>query len=390
MNDRDTVRRATGIITVAYVSALTLLGGLTIGIHVLLDQTVAELSQAGRVVNEAGRQRMLSQRIYWLATEMQASQPVQAALEQATDTFAASHRHLSTGNIAEGLSETFVTALRPYYFEAPHNVDAAVRRYLSLSRAILSGESTAATLPHMRRMASDDLLSALDAVVMAYEQQVNGRVASLQRIQTLSIVAVIIVLLLEAIFIFRPLVWRIRQYAARLYEFATLDALTGLPNRRHFIDLASRTVHEKARYRIPASVLMLDIDRFKAINDTLGHATGDKVIARTGALLSASCREQDVPGRVGGEEFAILVKHADLAGARIIAERIRRAIEAELVAGPSGQGDVRWTVSIGAVEIAEDETLEAAIARADELLYRAKRSGRNRVESAPDTLPAAA
>ena len=166
---------------------------------------------------------------------------------------------------------------------------------------------------------------------------------------------------------------------SRLRHLAETDSLTGLANRRHFFDLAQAELRRTKRYGGSFSLAMLDIDHFKAINDSLGHAAGDKVI---GAVASA-CRlltraELDLVGRIGGEEFAILLPETRLAGATELAERIRKEI-ADLRISYEGT-TISLTASIGIAEFhAEDADITDVLRRADKSLYTAKNAGRNQV-----------
>jgi diguanylate cyclase (GGDEF)-like protein len=167
---------------------------------------------------------------------------------------------------------------------------------------------------------------------------------------------------------------------ARLDALAATDPLTGLTNRRGF---DARTA--EALGAGPAALLALDLDRFKAINDGHGHAAGDAVLKGVAAVLSARIRQGDILARIGGEEFAALLPATDLAGALDLAERLRRAIPAE-VAHPAGAG-ARVTVSIGVATVPPGgdaaHRLVGALAAADAALYAAKRNGRDRVEASP-------
>ncbi len=384
MSGADSLKRMTVLITAGYVLALGLLAGLTIGIHVLLNQAVTELQHAGKVVNVAGAQRMLSQRIYWLTEELAHGTGDLEALESAINRFETSHRSLIYGDLAAGLPPGVSEDLRVYYFEEPHDLDVKVRHYIELARSglVLGVDST--LVEDMRPMAAADLLESLDAAVQAYENQVSANVSQLQDVQSLSVAAVIIVLTLEAVFIFRPLVGRVRRYAGQLYDLATRDAMTGLLNRRSFMEFANHSERERRRNPFPISMVMFDIDHFKAVNDTYGHATGDEVIVRTASLAEEIGRDADLTARIGGEEFVVLLPHTDLDGARIMAERLRSRIEADMVDAPSGSStdSIRWTVSLGAVELQDNESIEAGLVRADGLLYEAKNGGRNQVRAA--------
>ena len=144
---------------------------------------------------------------------------------------------------------------------------------------------------------------------------------------------------------------------------------------------AEVTGERVARKGDRCAVLMLDLDHFKAVNDRYGHAVGDTVLRSFAEILRDSLRSSDLAGRVGGEEFAVLLPHTDLAGALLLAERIRHAV-ASYCRVPQ-HPELRMTVSIGASELLpEDPSPEVALARADAALYRAKQEGRNRVVAA--------
>jgi diguanylate cyclase (GGDEF)-like protein/PAS domain S-box-containing protein len=173
-----------------------------------------------------------------------------------------------------------------------------------------------------------------------------------------------------------------KRLEAELHSLATTDPLTGLPNRRHFLTRLEQEVARLQRYDGPgAALLMLDLDHFKAINDSHGHAAGDTVLKRFAGQVGASLRRTDQAGRLGGEEFAILLLGNDLAGAVDFAERLRERVAAEAIAIDGVR--VRVTVSIGVTLLdASDGSGDAALARADAALYRAKANGRDRVETA--------
>ncbi|HEY1182131.1 MAG TPA: diguanylate cyclase [Rhodocyclaceae bacterium] len=160
---------------------------------------------------------------------------------------------------------------------------------------------------------------------------------------------------------------------------ARMDVLTGIPNRRAFMQAADQEVLRAQRYGNPLTVAVLDLDHFKTINDTFGHATGDHVLVDRANLLAASVREVDTVGRLGGEEFAILMPGTPLPEAIQAIERIRQAFEQN----PVSDGDqlIRATASFGVAEYpGADPTVDGLLAKADGALYVAKARGRNRVE----------
>ena len=169
-----------------------------------------------------------------------------------------------------------------------------------------------------------------------------------------------------------------------LQRLATTDALTGISNRRHFFELAARELARTERYKTPLCALMIDLDKFKAINDTRGHAVGDQVLQLASAVFQRQVRSTDVLGRYGGEEFCVALPQTDIAGAMLTAERIRRAISAQ--AFQTSAGLVPLTISIGVAALTPQDSaagnaLDSLLERADQALRAAKRE-RNRVVSA--------
>ena len=168
-----------------------------------------------------------------------------------------------------------------------------------------------------------------------------------------------------------------------LSEVSSRDTLTGLYNRWYVIEKIDTELNRAMRHGSPMSLLMLDIDHFKRINDTWGHAAGDEVLKGIGQLLRESCRVYDVPGRYGGEEFCIVLPETKVGNTTVVAERIRQRLEStELACGGEA---ITVTASIGIAgmeESAGEEILSPAalIDRADRALYSAKSRGRNRIE----------
>lgn len=171
----------------------------------------------------------------------------------------------------------------------------------------------------------------------------------------------------------------IRASQDELKKQAATDPLTRLYNRRYFHSEADFLLELAKSRAEPLSVLVLDIDHFKQVNDSHGHHVGDQVIVRLAQVLRQFSRSNDLVARFGGEEFVMLLPNADRAEAEICSERIRAATESLAVAVDAGTS-LRFTISIGIAEVAVgQESIESAIKRADRALYRAKRSGRNRV-----------
>ncbi|TYT27242.1 diguanylate cyclase [Luteimonas viscosa] len=175
------------------------------------------------------------------------------------------------------------------------------------------------------------------------------------------------------------MVQQIRQKNRLLDELSRTDSLTGLHVRRHWQALADRALHLRQTEGIPATLLLLDIDHFKAANDRHGHAVGDDVLRAVAEAIRAGLRESDDAGRYGGDEFGIVLHATPPGDARLVAEAIRREIRR---IGVAEMGDSRITASIGmAPAHGGHDSLEQWIEEADAALYRAKRGGRDRIES---------
>ena len=173
---------------------------------------------------------------------------------------------------------------------------------------------------------------------------------------------------------------RRKQLEEELKRLATTDSLTGADNRRHFMTQARNEWQRTMRFEQPLSAVMMDIDHFKRINDTHGHAVGDKVIKSLANTCMASLRSIDIFGRLGGEEFCVILPNTPKETAIQVSERLRRTL-ADLKL-PTGDSPIGFTVSVGVASFRNaDSQLEQLLERADHALYEAKRQGRNRVVS---------
>jgi diguanylate cyclase (GGDEF)-like protein len=167
-----------------------------------------------------------------------------------------------------------------------------------------------------------------------------------------------------------------------LERLAYFDMLTGLCNRRAILAKLDEWLHLVKRYGDRLSVVMLDLDDFKHINDTFGHRVGDRVLADIAGLLRRSVRQTDFCGRYGGDEFLIILPQTDVGGAAILAERMRAAVDGCPMHSPHSN-TFKVTASLGVAEYCDGDDEDLLIGRADAALYRAKDGGRNRTEIAP-------
>jgi two-component system cell cycle response regulator len=173
---------------------------------------------------------------------------------------------------------------------------------------------------------------------------------------------------------------RLRDNVKMSIELATIDPLTGLHNRRYMESHLSTLVEQGASRDKPLSIMVVDIDYFKAVNDTHGHDAGDDVLREFATRVRKSTRGIDLACRYGGEEFVIVMPETDMAVATMVAERLRRGIATEPFSVGQGAGTVEVTISIGIAALnGAKDSAAALLKRADQALYRAKRDGRNRV-----------
>lgn len=163
-----------------------------------------------------------------------------------------------------------------------------------------------------------------------------------------------------------------REHARQLQQLADTDSLTGAFSRRRFLELMGTAIKDLDNEGV-FSFILLDLDNFKEINDTYGHPVGDKVLIRCAKRIRHNLRDDDVLGRLGGEEFGILLPNVSLAEAEKLADRLRQSIEAPADEAPT------VTASFGVVEARSDCTISGLLTRADKALYQAKRAGKNRV-----------
>jgi diguanylate cyclase (GGDEF)-like protein len=207
-----------------------------------------------------------------------------------------------------------------------------------------------------------------------------GTPASLQQ-RAMHVVNVVMVLTLLAMVTLHYFLVVVRMQS-QLATLASTDPLTGLNNRRRFTEAAEHELAQSRRHQLPVSVVLCDLDHFKAINDRWGHDGGDAVLRHASQVIRQVARETDTVCRWGGEEFLMLLPNTDLAGAVHLAERVRQLM-ADTPA-PVARQAVHVTLTLGAATLAPGETLDAVIARADAALYAGKSAGRNRVTPSGD------
>ncbi len=378
-----------------YICALLLIAAFSIAFHFITDTIVHRQETTARVVNISGRQRMLSQRIARLSLERAAHTPfrsdadTQAALIQAIALMEASHQALIHGSAAERIEAPREAAVLAVYNDVPFHLNERLEDFLAHAHALAAKPSAALTLTDpdlgaIEAAAQEPLLTALNAATAAIAATSEAAIGHLRRVLATLTLLMLVILLLEALFLYRPLFRRLAKAHAELFASGRTDPLTGCLNRRAFTQETARILAATRLTPQPLAVLMIDIDRFKAVNDRFGHPAGDQVIHSVVSTLIAGTRRGNFVCRMGGEEFAVLLRGSNLMEANMAADNLREAIAATPIVLPSeGTGfpiSISVSIGIAAVEYS-DETIFPALSRADKALYRAKRNGRNRVES---------
>ena len=169
----------------------------------------------------------------------------------------------------------------------------------------------------------------------------------------------------------------LRDANKKLIEISIKDYLTNIPNRRHFFEIGTKSLHIAKRENSDLSVICIDIDLFKNINDTYGHNIGDEILKLISSNMNKYIRKSDVIARIGGEEFSILLNNTNEENAYLLAEKIRTQIESSIY--KNGKIEIKTTISLGISQLrAEDDDLDSIIIRADKALYEAKNTGRNK------------
>ncbi|MEO1686818.1 MAG: EAL domain-containing protein [Pseudomonadota bacterium] len=389
---------------IRYVAAVSLILALLLGSHLVAMSAVHASRDDAEIVNVSGRQRMLSQRILYLADRYaEAPDPdVAIRLAASIQLFETAHQHLAS------LDRLSAESRDLYFGEAA--LDRRSRDYVRLARLILfhtPSPEAAEALFQLREQGLDRLLTTLNEAVLAFERSARGNSDRISSIQNLALYLAIAVLALESVLIFRPAQRMVRralddlerrnaeldaarveaqqkndalaQAADALSRNALHDALTGLGNRVKLQQDLSRMLPESHALGRRVAVLHVDLDRFKEVNDTLGHAAGDEVLRQVSARMRRRIRDTDVMARVGGDEFVIALETPDEGGeeaVRWVAEDLISAARQPVI-HDGAECNVGASVGYVFSERGDDDP-SALIANADIALYEAKRGGRGR------------
>lgn len=379
-------------LTWAYMTAFGLIATLTIASHMVTAYITYKQKESTTISHQISRQRGLVQGIPLHASNYDrlGGKLDRDFLIQSIRDMEESHIYLT--NVITKKSKI----LSEIYFDPPLYLDPQVKKFLEMAKQYLDSPANnehqrkirAKALDYIVRQSSGLLLPSLDSALEKYQTDTMREIARYYNLQLWGTFIILMVLLTEAAFIFRPLVSRIDKYHTLLLRQALEDPLTKLPNRRAFMNRAIPEIQQSARQKEPLFVVLADLDHFKLVNDTYGHEVGDKVLQHFARILKKSLRTGDIIGRVGGEEFAlILVRPTGPGGGTKVLERLCNKVantpcKYELSDGSTAT--LKYTVSMGFVAITpkQETSIEELLRQADEALYKAKEQGRNCVVAA--------
>ena len=278
-------------------------------------------------------------------------------------------------------------ALNGIFHDPPFLLSEKVDKFIKTTNDFLrylrtnKNEEAAAAFSSLSGETSKVLEINMDLSLDQYRTDVLKQIEHSYQLQYAGVLTILLVLFLEATFIFRPMVKHLREYHNYLIKLALTDMLTGLNNRRAFLQLANAGLDHYKRHKKPFVVVLMDLDHFKHVNDTYGHKVGDLVLQHYATLMQKVLRAHDTLGRIGGEEFAIFLPQTTADEALPMLERFRQSIAETPCPYMDGNGQpqtLRYTSSFGAIAVTTGVwTLDELFIKADAQLYKAKDGGRN-------------
>ncbi len=375
-----------------YLTTFAFIALLITAALVIIDYIAAEESNMVEVNDIGGRQRVLSERTvhllleYAVEDDQTARSQIVNLIESSLQQFDKTHKLLIRGYLAEGQMVYFSDSIDNIFFDEPEYLDEKARIFIYNTREVLDREwspefISSYYLKQLREAAKQDLHSSLDALATQYTINSKSRITRLRIVVAILLGGIIVVLCGVGALVFNPMFKRIEEQEQELHKMAFIDPLANCHNRRSFLANAGTAFERSRRYKHTFAVLFIDIDRFKEINDKYGHAIGDEAIKEMTRICQDNIRDSDILGRIGGDEFGIILQECGLEFAIQNAEKLRERISDHIVS--SDLGTIRFSISVGAATVVDsDKDIYDILKRADKNLYEAKRSGRNLVIAA--------
>jgi diguanylate cyclase (GGDEF)-like protein len=379
-------------LTLRYLAALGLTAVLALASYSLFRHIMAAIDHAASITAVSGSQRLLTQRVLAqclllaAADDDETRRDIKARLRQALAALTVNHERLLADLDDPASLAAVAPELRDIYFKPPYDLDKGMMLFIQNTRAFIDSEAARPVLSdpafqNLLAFGENELLRDLTVVIQKYQLLAVSRLAVLRRLEAGAALAMLAVLAASGLLIFRPMVRRICADRERLQgandalaQLAVTDQLTGAYNRLKFNEVMTSQMARAARYHEPLSVVMFDIDHFKAVNDTHGHGAGDDMLRELARRVTEATRGVDWLFRYGGEEFVVAAPHTNLGNATLLAEKLRL-----LVCGTPFPHGISGSISLGVAELRPGETVEELMARVDAALYTAKNAGRNRV-----------
>jgi len=359
-----------------YIFVFSSLAGWATFAYFTTTQIIQSQQEYANIINITGKQRMLSQKTALISKRYLETKDenLKVHLRSLYTLMKSDHEIITTKHINS-------STIKSLYFEKPKQLDSKVKHYLQLLSNFLEDETSTSLAKF--ELLSFELLPILNEAVSEFEKESNTKTQLLLERELFILLGTLITLILEAVFIVIPAIRYathhenelnklVKERTKELEELSITDPLTKLYNRRKIDEMLAYETERAHRNRSSFSVILLDIDKFKDVNDTYGHQVGDAILIQISQLLSNNIRKIDTLGRWGGEEFFIISTEGYGNKAAEFAEKIRSIIEMHDF---DEVGKV--TCSFGVTHYIEGDTQDSILQRCDKALYKAKNSGRN-------------
>lgn len=375
----------------AYITAFALIAGISILVH-FITSSITQIQQTSiRNSFMVNQERALVEQI---STSAQKHLTLGGRLdldimEQTINKLAENHEKINQSLQKSSFLNPKSATLTETYYESPFYLDQNIKDYIEGARNYASYEATDKSIERieahdfLQRKARSLLQPILNKALADYQNEVITKIAFFHTVQLAGLLVILVVLLIEAAFIFHPLASKTRIYHNMLLKQALEDPLTGLSNRRAFMNRSNAAKKRALRDNEQMIVALTDLDHFKSVNDTYGHDVGDAVLKHFSAVMKKSLRGGDIIGRIGGEEFAVVLPKTNFETGKEALERLCHDVENNPCPYVSEEGTdelLTYTVSIGFTNLSpnQDMSIDALLKKADEALYEAKEGGRNR------------